>query len=156
MGESITIQTGRLLQSKKKAQCRNGHHHHQHKVPQFHAKRVLQQLPGGSASWTQTRRKPFLSGALHSEEWVSIRDKVARNINTFTPSLAGGNDIHAYLQDIDFHLGMLDQATHKALIQEFADLESEQSITVMMDVKQGRQGAPRAYGNCLRKAYFGS
>ncbi|KAL1277415.1 hypothetical protein QQF64_024088 [Cirrhinus molitorella] len=31
-------------------------------------------------------------------------DKLARNIPTFTPDPAGGHDVHAYLQDIDFHL----------------------------------------------------
>ena len=31
-------------------------------------------------------------------------DKLARNIPTFNPDPAGGHDVHAYLQDIDFHL----------------------------------------------------
>lgn len=31
-------------------------------------------------------------------------DKLARNIPTFTPNLAGGHDMHAYLQHIDFLL----------------------------------------------------
>ncbi|XP_048861245.1 myosin-11-like [Brienomyrus brachyistius] len=40
-------------------------------------------------------------------------DKVARNINTFIPNPRGGHDIHAYLQDIDFHLQRLDRVTNE-------------------------------------------
>ncbi|XP_053090601.1 uncharacterized protein LOC128318436 [Pangasianodon hypophthalmus] len=38
-------------------------------------------------------------------------DKRAKNINKFTPNHEGGHDIHAYLQDIDFHLQMMPQVT---------------------------------------------
>ncbi|XP_051965510.1 uncharacterized protein LOC127631438, partial [Xyrauchen texanus] len=38
-------------------------------------------------------------------------DKLARNIPTFTPNPAGGHDVHAYLQDIDFHLHTVPNVT---------------------------------------------
>ncbi|XP_058250038.1 uncharacterized protein LOC131355645 [Hemibagrus wyckioides] len=44
---------------------------------------------------------------------VALRelDKLARNIPTFTPNPMGGHDVHAYLQDIDFHLQTLTNVT---------------------------------------------
>lgn len=38
-------------------------------------------------------------------------DKVAQNINTFTPSPSSGYDIYAYLWDTDFHLQRHEHAT---------------------------------------------
>ncbi|XP_053089648.1 CAP-Gly domain-containing linker protein 1-like [Pangasianodon hypophthalmus] len=40
-------------------------------------------------------------------------DRLARNINKFTPNAAGGYDVQAYLQDIDFHLETRPQATNR-------------------------------------------
>lgn len=164
---------------------------HQHEVLQSQ----YQQSPPTDPrriSFKEDQAKIFHEWCSPQGRRVSLRDldKVARNSNTFNPSSAGVNGIHAYLQDIDFHLGMLDQATphdkiylirvtsslevrsfldrqpeevkansqwlREALIREFAGPESEQGITVAMDVKQGRQETPQAYCNRLRKAYFGS
>ncbi|CAM4730064.1 unnamed protein product [Leuciscus chuanchicus] len=38
-------------------------------------------------------------------------DKLARNIPTFNPNPAGGNDVHSYLTDIEFHLQTVDNVT---------------------------------------------
>ncbi|XP_052404248.1 uncharacterized protein LOC127950896 [Carassius gibelio] len=50
---------------------------------------------------------------LSSSHGVSPKelDELARNIPTFTPNPAGGNDVHAYLKDIDFHLQTVANAT---------------------------------------------
>ncbi|KAL1280018.1 hypothetical protein QQF64_014618 [Cirrhinus molitorella] len=44
---------------------------------------------------------------------IDFRDltKLARNINQFIPSMPGGQDIQAYLQDVDFHLEMRPSVT---------------------------------------------
>ena len=43
----------------------------------------------------------------------------------------------------------------QAMILEFSDPESEQGLTVAMDLKQGRLESPIAYYQRLRRAYFG-
>ncbi len=40
-------------------------------------------------------------------------DKLARNIGKFNPSLPNSQNVHAYLQDIDFHLEMRPNVTDK-------------------------------------------
>lgn len=44
---------------------------------------------------------------------VKHLDKIARNINKFTPSVTGSQDVKAYLQDIDFHLEARDKITDR-------------------------------------------
>ncbi|XP_073701560.1 uncharacterized protein [Garra rufa] len=40
-------------------------------------------------------------------------DKLARNISKFTPSVPDGQDVHSYLNDVDFHLEMRPNVTDK-------------------------------------------
>ncbi|XP_073803629.1 uncharacterized protein [Danio rerio] len=40
-------------------------------------------------------------------------DKLVKNLGKFTPNLPGSQDVHAYLQDIDFHLEMRPNVTDK-------------------------------------------
>ncbi|KAK2838974.1 hypothetical protein Q7C36_013788 [Tachysurus vachellii] len=57
--------------------------------------------PKQESTWWETFQETPLSS--HSVVPNEL-DKLARNIPTFTPDPAGGYDIHAYLQGIDFHL----------------------------------------------------
>lgn len=40
-------------------------------------------------------------------------DKLARNINKFSPNVAGGQDVQAYLQDVDFNLEVRSNITDR-------------------------------------------
>ncbi|KAA0707576.1 hypothetical protein E1301_Tti014854 [Triplophysa tibetana] len=59
----------------------------------------LQEPLTATEGWKRLQRTP----TNHSMAPKDL-DKLARNIPTFTPNPAGGHDIHAYLQDINFHL----------------------------------------------------
>ncbi|XP_057182656.1 uncharacterized protein LOC130549461, partial [Triplophysa rosa] len=74
-------------------------------------------------------------------------DKLARNIPMFTPNPAGGHDVHAYVQDIDFHLEtMVNVSTRDRLYllritssREVRSFLDRQSDTVKRDYKQLQQ-----------------
>lgn len=91
--------------------------------------------------------------------------------------------MHAYLQDINFHLQIMANVTtrdrlyllritssrearsfletvradykllQQALIREFSDPELEQGLIGAMELKQGQQETPQAYYNRLRRTY---
>lgn len=48
------------------------------------------------------------SEAVHG---MTLKDKLARNIKKFNSNATGGQNIQAYLQDIDFHLEMRPSVT---------------------------------------------
>uniref|UniRef100_A0A667WI55 Retrotransposon gag domain-containing protein n=1 Tax=Myripristis murdjan TaxID=586833 RepID=A0A667WI55_9TELE len=82
-------------------------------------------------------------------------DKVARNINTFTPSPLGGHDVHAYLQDVEYHAGRLPQATDEDrlhLIRITSSLEvrsflDRQATSVKTDYTQLKQAMIREFAD---------
>ncbi|XP_052454755.1 uncharacterized protein LOC128015098, partial [Carassius gibelio] len=82
-------------------------------------------------------------------------DKLARNIPTFNPDPAGGHDIHAYLQDIDFHLQTVTNVTtwdklyllritSSREVRSFLDRQPE---TVKMDYQQLRKALVREFSD---------
>lgn len=55
---------------------------------------------------------PVTEGRTASQRTASKElDKLARNIPTFNPKPAGGNDVYSYLTDIEFHLQTMDNVT---------------------------------------------
>uniref|UniRef100_A0A667X0R2 Retrotransposon gag domain-containing protein n=1 Tax=Myripristis murdjan TaxID=586833 RepID=A0A667X0R2_9TELE len=82
-------------------------------------------------------------------------DRVARNINTFTPSPSGGHDVHAYLQDVEYHAGQLPQATDEDrlhLIRITSSLEvrsflDRQTTSVKTDYTQLKQALIREFAD---------
>ncbi|XP_052011045.1 uncharacterized protein LOC127663487, partial [Xyrauchen texanus] len=82
-------------------------------------------------------------------------DKLARNIPTFTPNPAGGHDVHAYLQDIDFHLHTVPNVTMRdrvylLRIMSSRDVRSfldRQQETVKSDYLQLRQAFIREFSD---------
>ncbi len=53
-----------------------------------------------------TEGKGFIPASPETAHGVTLKDlnRMARNIPAFTPELAGENDVHAYIREIDFHL----------------------------------------------------
>ncbi|XP_077093810.1 uncharacterized protein LOC143745572 [Siphateles boraxobius] len=82
-------------------------------------------------------------------------DKLARNIPTITPNPAGGHDVHAYLQDIDFHLHTIPNVTtwdrlYLLRITSSHDVHSfldRQTETVKSDYQQLRQAFIREFSD---------
>ncbi|XP_073787893.1 uncharacterized protein [Danio rerio] len=63
---------------------------------------------------TPQRREPVIASHRSSYSLdLKDLDKLARNIGKFTPSVSGGLEVHAYLQDIDFHLEMRPNVSDK-------------------------------------------
>lgn len=82
-------------------------------------------------------------------------DKLARNIPTFTPDTAGDHEVHAYLQDIDFHFQTMANATTRDRlyllritssheVRRFLDRQSE---AVRADYKQLQQALIREFSD---------
>ncbi|KAL1256536.1 hypothetical protein QQF64_012081 [Cirrhinus molitorella] len=79
-------------------------------------------------------------------------DKLARDINKFTPSMPGGQDVQAYLQDVDFHLEMrpsitdkdrlyLLQTTSSPEVQSFMDRQPAHTKTDYHLLRQALNGS---------------
>ena len=101
--------------------------------------------------------KPFQKVLVTSHRHMAPKelDKLARNIPTFNPDPAGGHDIHAYLQDIDFHLQTvanvttwdklyLLRITSSREVRSFLDRQPE---TVKTDYQQLRKALVREFSD---------
>ncbi|XP_026103085.1 uncharacterized protein LOC113074454 [Carassius auratus] len=101
--------------------------------------------------------KPFQKVRVTSHGHITPKelDKLARNIPTFNPDPAGGHDIHAYLQDIDFHLQTVTNVTtwdklyllritSSREVRSFLDRQPE---TVKMDYQQLRKALVREFSD---------
>ena len=82
-------------------------------------------------------------------------DKLARNIPTFNPNPAGGNDVYSYLTDIEFHLQTVDnvttwdklyllRTTSGRIVRSFLDRQPE---SVKQNYPQLRQALIREFSN---------
>ncbi|KAK9966338.1 hypothetical protein ABG768_003456 [Culter alburnus] len=134
----------------------------------------IQEPWSGAKGWEPPQKTRTTSHGMAPKEL----DKLAKNIPTFAPNPAGGVDVQAYLQDIDFLLqnvananafdrlyllritsshdvrSFLDRQPEAAMIKEFSDPESDQGLLAAMDLKQGRLETAQAYYNRMRRAYF--
>ncbi|XP_051512780.1 uncharacterized protein LOC127417109 [Myxocyprinus asiaticus] len=98
--------------------------------------------PAAERGWEPFQR-------LSSSHGVSPKelDKLARNIPTFTPSPAGGHDVHDYLKDIDFHLQTVANVTTRDRLyllritasREVRSFLDRQPETVKVDYQQLQQ-----------------
>ncbi len=77
---------------------------------------VLKHSPAPSEErYITTEPKESAAASRSSVHGLDLKDldKLARNIGKFNPSLPNSQNVHAYLQDIDFHLEMRPNVTDK-------------------------------------------
>ncbi len=77
---------------------------------------VLKHSPAPSEErYITTEPKESAAASRRSVHGLDLKDldKLARNIGKFNPSLPNSQNVHAYLQDIDFHLEMRPNVTDK-------------------------------------------
>ncbi|XP_053367572.1 centrosome-associated protein CEP250-like [Clarias gariepinus] len=94
---------------------------------------------------------------LSSDHGVSTKelDKLARNIPVFTPNPAGGHDVHSYLNDVDFHLQTVTNATTRDRLyllritasREVRSFLDRQTETVKRDYQQLQQALIREFSD---------
>ncbi|XP_051574270.1 uncharacterized protein LOC127452689 [Myxocyprinus asiaticus] len=106
--------------------------------------------PAAERGWEPFQR-------LSSSHGVSPKelDKLARNIPTFTPSPAGGHDVHDYLKDIDFHLQTVANVTTRDRLyllritasREVRSFLDRQPETVKVDYQQLQQALIKEFSD---------
>ncbi|XP_051563271.1 uncharacterized protein LOC127446405 [Myxocyprinus asiaticus] len=106
--------------------------------------------PAAERGWEPFQR-------LFSSHGVSPKelDKLARNIPTFTPSPAGGHDVHDYLKDIDFHLQTVANVTTRDRLyllritasREVRSFLDRQPETVKVDYQQLQQALIKEFSD---------
>ncbi len=77
---------------------------------------VLKHSPAPSEElYLTTKPKESAAASCRSSHGLNLKDlnKLTRNIGKFNPSVPNSQNVHAYLQDIDFHLEMQPNVTDK-------------------------------------------
>ncbi|XP_056589779.1 uncharacterized protein si:ch211-149b19.4 isoform X1 [Triplophysa dalaica] len=111
----------------------------------------IQEPLTATEGWEHLQRIPTTTHCMAPKDL----DKLARNIPTFTPNPAGGHDVHAYLQDINFHLqNMANVSTRDTLYllritssREVRSFLDRQADTVKGDYKQLQQALIKEFSD---------